>query len=82
MVLLSTTPHFEGKLAVFAGMEGVRFRRMVVPGDRLDLECTIIKMRPPIGKMLCKASVNGESAAEAEITCSLIDRKLLEGGAS
>lgn len=75
VVLLKTTPQAEDKLAVFAGMDNVRFRRMVVPGDRFDMECSIIKLRPPIGKMACKAYVNGELVVEAEIICSLMARQ-------
>ncbi len=75
VLLLSTVPQGQGKLAVFAGMENVRFRRMVVPGDRFDMECILNKLRPPIGKMSCKAYVDGELAIEAEITCSLLTRE-------
>lgn len=74
VILLGALPIAKGKLAVFAGMEHVRFRRVVVPGDRLDLECTLIKLRPPIAKMACKAYVNNEPAAEAELICSLLER--------
>lgn len=63
-----------GKLTVFAGMDNVRFRRIVVPGDRLDMECTLIKFRAPIGKSSCKAYVNGELAVEADLMFSMVDR--------
>mgnify|MGYP003940854029 CR=1 FL=1 len=74
VLLLSTVPQGQGKLAVFAGMENVRFRRMVTPGDRFDMECILTKLRPPIGKMSCKAYVDGELTIEADITCSLLNR--------
>lgn len=74
VLLLNTVPGAQGKLAVFAGMNDVRFRRMVIPGDRFDMECEILKLRLPIGKMSCKAYVDGELAVEAEIICSLVDR--------
>ncbi|MEB3286531.1 MAG: 3-hydroxyacyl-ACP dehydratase FabZ [Vampirovibrionales bacterium] len=63
----------DGKLMVFAGLDNVRFRRLVIPGDRLDMECAIVKFRNPIGKSACKAFVNGEVAVEAEIMFSLIN---------
>ncbi len=75
VLLLDTIPGAQGKLAVFAGMNDVRFRRMVTPGDRFDMECEILKLRLPIGKMSCKAYVDGELAVEAEIICSLVDRE-------
>lgn len=74
ILLLNKTEKAQGKLAVFAAMDGVRFRRMVLPGDRFDMECSLLKLRPPIGKMACKGYVNGELAVEAEITCSMVDR--------
>ncbi len=79
VVLMSVSGHLEGKLAVFAGMNDVRFRRMVTPGDCLEMECQVTRFRPPIGKMACKAMVNGEVAVEAEIICSLVDTQLLNG---
>lgn len=74
VLLLDTIPGAQGKLAVFAGMNDVRFRRMVIPGDQFVMECQMLKLRLPIGKMSCKAYVDGELAVEAEIICSLVDR--------
>ena len=64
----------KGKLMVFAGIDGVRFRRIVIPGDRLDLECELLRLRPPIGKAKCRALVDGEVAVEAELMFSFVDR--------
>jgi len=72
-VLLSHLPNCEGKLAVFAGIDNVRFRRMVVPGDRLEMRCELTKLRYPIGKASCVASVDGETAVEAELMFSMVD---------
>ena len=58
---------FKGKLPLFAGADKVKWRRQVVPGDRLDLECEIIKLKGPIGIGKAVASVDGEKACEAEI---------------
>ncbi len=72
-VLISHLPEGKGKLAVFAGIDKVRFRKMVVPGDKLELYAEITKLRPPIGKSLCRASINGEAVVEAELMFSLVD---------
>jgi 3-hydroxyacyl-[acyl-carrier-protein] dehydratase len=71
-ILLSTLPETAGKLAVFTGIEHVKFRRMVRPGDVLQLRAEITKFRNPIGKAKAIATVNGELAAEGEVTFSLI----------
>ena len=73
-LLMLRTGKTDGKLIVFAGLDNVRFRRLVIPGDRLDMECEIIKLRLPIGKSRCKAYVNGEVAVEAELMFSVVDR--------
>lgn len=73
-VLMLQSEHGQGKLMVFAGMDGVRFRRMVTPGDRLDMECQLLKLRPPIGKAMCKGYVDGELTVEAELIFSFVDR--------
>lgn len=56
-----------GKLAFFAGADNVRFRRVVVPGDVLEMKCEIIKMRASFGRAKAVAKVNDEIACEAEI---------------
>ncbi len=60
-------PQFAGKIAYFAGIDGVRFRRPVVPGDCLRLEVEIVKLRGRAGKGYGVAYVGGEAACEAEI---------------
>lgn len=57
----------KGKLAFFAGVNNVKFRKMVVPGDVLELKCNLVKARTNFGKAKCVAKVNGEVACEAEI---------------
>ena len=56
-----------GKLAFFGGIDKVRFKRQVVPGETLRLECVITKMRGPIGFGSARASVNGELACSGEL---------------
>jgi len=57
----------EGKLVYFAGMDGVRFRRKVVPGDQLHFEVTVNKRKGRIWKLDGKAFVGEELAAEGHL---------------
>lgn len=63
-----------GKVIYLAGLDGVRFRRPVVPGDRLDLEGTVVKRKGPLWKLQGIASVDGERVAEAELMATLANR--------
>ena len=58
----------KGKNAYFAGISNAKFKQKVVPGDRLDLECEIIKVKGPLGIGAVTASVNGKVACKAEIS--------------
>ena len=62
------------KLFLFTGLDGVKFRRQVVPGDRLDLECSNLRMKLKLCKMEARAFVDGKLAAEARITAAIGDR--------
>ena len=64
-------PEYKGKIAFFAGIDKVRFRRQVVPGDQLIIEVEVIKLRGKIGKAKGKATVDGEPAAEGEFMFAL-----------
>ena len=55
------------KIPFFAGVDKVKFRRQVVPGDQLRLELSVLRQRSGTCRLAGKASVNGEVAAEAEI---------------
>ncbi|TLM81664.1 MAG: beta-hydroxyacyl-ACP dehydratase [Actinobacteria bacterium] len=57
----------KGKIAFFAGIDKVRFKRQVRPGDTLRLECSITKMRGPIGFGEAKASVDGQLVCSGEL---------------
>ena len=70
-VALLAAPEHQGKLGLFAGLEGVRFRRQVVPGDQLRLEVEITRLRGSIGRGKGKAYVGGELAAEGELLFAL-----------
>jgi 3-hydroxyacyl-[acyl-carrier-protein] dehydratase len=62
-----------GKNALFGGIDKMKFKRMVVPGDRLKLEVKIIKQKGPIGVGEALATVDGKIAAKGELTFALID---------
>ncbi len=62
-----------GKSPLFGGIENMRFRKPVLPGDQLRLEFTLEKMRGPIGKGRVKATVDGKLAAEGTISFALVD---------
>lgn len=62
-----------GKSPLFAGIENMRFRRPVRPGDQLRLEFTLDKMRGPMGKGQVRATVDGHMAAEGTISFALVD---------
>ena len=62
-----------GKLALFAGIDDVRFKRVVRPGDLLTLECDLETVRGPIGKGKARATVNGELAVRGTLTFA-VDR--------
>ncbi len=57
-----------GKLALFAGIDDCRFKRIVEPGDELELECTLEKVRGPIGRGKARATVGGKLAARGTLT--------------
>ncbi|MHB9035290.1 MAG: 3-hydroxyacyl-ACP dehydratase FabZ [Armatimonadota bacterium] len=73
VLLLSMTGN-QGKLAYFGGMDKVRFRRPVVPGDTLVTDVDMIATRGNIGKVKAVARVNDEVAAEGEFIFALVDR--------
>ena len=64
----------DDKLFLFTGLDAVKFRRQVVPGDRLDLECSNLRLKLKLCKMEARAFVDGKLAAEAQITAAIGDR--------
>ena len=59
---------FKGKTAYFGAVNNARFKRKVVPGDKLKMECEIIKKKGPVGVGKAVATVDGEVALTAELT--------------
>lgn len=66
-VALLKMEKYKGKIAYFTGIDKARFRQRVVPGDTLKLEVEIIKIKGPAGIGKALATVNGKTAAEAEL---------------
>ena len=62
----------KGKNALFGGIDKLRFKRQVVPGDRLKLEVRIIKKKGPIGIGEAIATVDGKVAAKGELTFAIV----------
>lgn len=75
LVVKSTDTDVEGKLFLFTGMERVRFRKPVYPGDRLDLHCRLLRHKMKLWKMEGRAYVNGQLAAEAEMTAAITSQE-------
>jgi len=67
---LGTSPNDE-TVYYFAGIDGARFKRPVEPGDQLILEVELLRMKAGIFKFKARASVAGETAVEAELTCAM-----------
>lgn len=62
-----------GKLALFAGIDDVRFKRIVEPGDELELTCELERVRGPIGRGKATATVAGELAVRGTLTFAVTD---------
>ena len=70
---LNTMPENRGLMTVLAGIDEVRFRRQVVPGDVLRLEVRPIRARPKMVRFSGKATVGGETAAEAVLLAAFVN---------
>ena len=62
----------QGKNALFGGIDKMKFKKMVVPGDRLKLEVKIIKQKGPIGVGEAIATVEGKIVARGELTFAVV----------
>ena len=58
----------KGKVAYFGAINSAKFKKIVVPGDKLKLECEIIKQKGPVGIGKATATVDGKVAVAAELT--------------
>ncbi|MCS7293655.1 MAG: 3-hydroxyacyl-ACP dehydratase FabZ [Gloeomargarita sp. SKYBB_i_bin120] len=73
-IIVMQLPEAQGHLSVFAGMDKVRFRRQVIPGDQLVIEAQLLRVRMGrFGQVQGRARVNGELVAEGDLLFSLVD---------
>lgn len=70
-VAVLALPENRGKLAFLGRVRDARFKRQVVPGDVVEIECRLIRRRGNIGIGECTAAVDGEIAVAAEITFAI-----------
>jgi 3-hydroxyacyl-[acyl-carrier-protein] dehydratase len=74
-VAVLSQPENRGKLALFAGIDGVRFKRIVRPGDVLTLECQVETVRGPVGRGKARATVDGALAVRGTLTFAIGDEE-------
>jgi 3-hydroxyacyl-[acyl-carrier-protein] dehydratase len=65
----------QSSIMYFLGIDKAKFRRPVTPGDRLDLEVTVLHHRTNVWKLRGDASVEGTLCAQGELLASVVDRK-------
>lgn len=70
-VAILALPENQGKLAFLGRVRDARFKRQVVPGDVVEMECVLTKRRGPVGVGTCRAMVSGQEAASAELTFAI-----------
>ncbi len=75
LMTLTTLPEEKraGKVIYFMAIDGARFRKPVVPGDRLELHCSMIKNKGSVMKVRGEAKVDGQVVAEGEFMAMLTD---------
>jgi 3-hydroxyacyl-[acyl-carrier-protein] dehydratase len=70
-VALLGMEEYKGRIAFFGGLDGVRFKRQVMPGDTLRLEVEVLQFRGVVGKANGIATVDGKVAARGEMTFAI-----------
>jgi 3-hydroxyacyl-[acyl-carrier-protein] dehydratase len=81
VLLLTEFPDRNKKLVFFTGIERARFRRPVIPGDQLRIEVEVLAWRRIAGRMEGRVLVDGKLAAEAIVSCAVVDRPAEAGPA-
>lgn len=71
MVMLTMPEYSEGYIGLFTGLDGVKFRRMVVPGDKLTISVEMKKFRFPFGKFDFRGEVDGELTVEGTLSFAM-----------
>lgn len=74
LLVASAMESTEGKLFLFTGLDKVKFRKQVTPGDKLELVCSNLRMKLALCKMEAKAYVDGKVVCEAELTAAVGNR--------
>jgi beta-hydroxyacyl-ACP dehydratase FabZ len=74
MLLMQQVPDRENKVVYFMALDGVKFRKPVVPGDQLRMEVEMLQFRGKIARMKGTATVDGQLTTEAEMMACLVDR--------
>jgi beta-hydroxyacyl-ACP dehydratase FabZ len=74
-VLLLSSDDFEGTVPLIGSFDKVKFRRQVIPGDQLIIDVDLVWMRGGVGKIKAKGTVDGDLAAEMEMTFKLQPRE-------
>ena len=69
-----------GKIGLFAGIDKVRFKRVVKPGDTMRLEAEIVAVHGPVGRAKVKATVDGQLACRGELMFAIVDAAAIEAG--
>lgn len=69
--ILLTLPQFKNKLALYAGVDNVRFKNIVRPGDKFEMTIELTKLKGPICKAHGKGCVDGKVCVEADMTFAL-----------
>ena len=72
--ILMTLPEYKGKLCVFTGIDKLKFRNIVRPGDRIDMEVYLTKIKGPVIKADVKSFVNGKLTVEGELTFAVTNK--------
>ncbi len=78
-IMMLALPNFRNQIPYLAGMDKVRFRKPVVPGDTLRIEAELVKIHRSIGRVTIIAKVEGELIAEAELMFALKNREASTG---
>ncbi len=73
VLLLGNIEDRDGKLVYFSGIDHCRFRRPVVPGDRVLFEVEVLSVRRNFAKLHGRATVDGELACEADLMSAMVD---------
>jgi UDP-3-O-[3-hydroxymyristoyl] N-acetylglucosamine deacetylase/3-hydroxyacyl-[acyl-carrier-protein] dehydratase len=71
-------PENQGKYVYLLGVDKAKFRKPVVPGDRLEVECRLIKLRKTIGTVECRAKVDGQLVTEALVNFAIVKQEAIK----